>query len=162
MPVKDDFLAWANPQEKLEAVDYSDTHTQNANEEFIAEARAMGATVTFPGDGELQLDFDTEEQWLALDYKLNKFHRVFQGTNAYVYSVTPSVSGLPHRHVVLFICRSGVAVNLTETERVALQMFFGSDTNRELHNLCRVMQGCEHPTLFLEGLKWHQVAGIGL
>jgi hypothetical protein len=140
----------------MNLAEYSDDHTPEANDEFLQAVLSNGGKIVLPWTGELLLDFDTQEQADKLFERIDKFHRTFKGSRVTVTKATPSASGPPHQHVILLVEMRGEPVKFDNITAIALQMYFGSDANRELHGICRTLNNCSTPTIFVEGIKWHE------
>lgn len=113
-------------------------------DETAKQAKAAGCYVKHPKDNELFVDIDNESDLLTFEknVKVLEQHIVVKGWNA-----TPSKSGLPKRHIVVWLDRD-VKDNV---ERILLQAVLGSDRLRELLSYVRIDQGINHnPTVFFE------------
>lgn len=134
-------------------------HTDEENEAHIAKYKAAGFEVVFPAPNELQLDIDNNDDYAMIFYKMHKFNSMCAPWQVELIEKRPSASGLPHRHIVLRLLHKDgpIEATLPVIARIALQMFFGSDSFRELHNFCRYLMECEHPIMFIEGGKWSDV-----
>jgi len=148
-----DFDKFKDELEKTEA--HYGVHSDEYQDMCILAVESAGGEVVFPKKNELQLDIDSGVALYELfEVKIPKFKKS-TGKDALIVSNAPSASGLPHRHVVI---DPGFG-DLNECERIALQLWFGSDCNRELHGLLRLFEGCTQPTLFFEKVKWSDVVG---
>lgn len=89
-----------------------------------AKAKQKGCDVRMPKPSELFIDLDTDEAFALFEAQWKIFTEHVVATHV----VTPSQSGLPHRHVVVLL----PFVVKTEIERVLMQAMLGSDPKREL------------------------------
>ena len=110
----------------------------DASCEEVAELRCLD--VVYPKDNQLQLDLDTEEQWIEFNRRLPFFE-----VNPEVI-VKPSASGLPHRHVTLTF----PGHSFSPWERIAMQAALNSDPIREFLSARRLWQGTEKPSCLFE------------
>lgn len=125
-------------------------------EGFGREAKALledeGWRVDVPGDRELFIDIDTDEQFAVFERCFEIAHRELlkmpEHCEPAAYAVAPSPGGLPKRHVRVQLPPSMPA--LTVTERVAWQAALGSDPVRETLALIRIQRGDDMPTIFKE------------
>lgn len=112
-------------------------------EPAFKQANERGMDVVYPKPNELQLDFDTQEQYDF--YESNKWI-LDEHFGILAETVRISKSGLPHRHV--YVELNAV---LTVASRILLQAAMGSDRKRELLSFVMHTRGNEpRPTLFLE------------
>lgn len=111
--------------------------------DYIARMEEEGYKVVIPEPNELQIDIDSDEdylRWLTAKGVLDRNEIEHQ-----VIREAPSRSGLPGRHIVVRFPQP-----LDPWQRIALQGALGSDHVRELLSCIRLMRGDEHPTLFVE------------
>ena len=110
--------------------------------DFIKLVEEEGGKVVIAAKDELQIDLDTEE-----DYKrwLRSSEIFFRYVDITKVMVTPSYSGLPHRHITIKL-----PFKVGRWQRLALQAALGSDPIRELLSSIRYMEGDKYPTLFRE------------
>lgn len=99
--------------------------------------------LVYPEHNQIQIDIDSEEAWQTHKELLELYESRFDYIRKCV--VTPSKSGLPHRHVTITLNNTVDAV-----ERIALQAALGSDRKRELISLSRLEQGEQRVTRFFE------------
>ncbi|PWT76403.1 MAG: hypothetical protein C5B59_06670 [Bacteroidetes bacterium] len=121
--------------------DYEVRNSPNSQRALI-EAEQEGLLVVFPEPNQLQLDFDTEHQYNVyreLYPIIDKYYSIMEE------QVTPSRSGLPHRHVTVTL-----GITLNNYQRIAIQACLGSDRVRELLSVIQEDNKDPHPTLFLE------------
>ena len=114
--------------------------------EFVAEK--LKCRVVYPQDNQLQLDMDTEAQFAEFE---RRFADLFTWDRSEQLSfptieITPSKSGLPHRHITLTF----PGVIFTSLERVLMQTLLGSDPVREKMNTLRVIKGISKPCRLFE------------
>jgi hypothetical protein len=116
-------------------------NSKNAEDRAVRE----GLDIRFPADNELFIDIDNEHSYLMFEKQIDivKKHVGLKCTT--VTTVTPSMHGLPGRHIVVTLSR-----NVTELERICLQACMGSDRVRELLGFIQNVNKDPHPTLFLE------------
>lgn len=126
---------------------------EEAREEYLERMRAEGNVVSIPEEDELQIDIDTEEQYVRFCALYEIFEREMKcsvhggGINRHE---TPSRSGLPNRHI-----RIHLPFNVGPAERIAWQAALGSDPTRELLSLFRVLRGESDPTMLIEQPGWN-------
>lgn len=108
------------------------------------KARELDCAVVYPEAAELQLDLDDEESFVHFQKQRERLRVIGVTFNV---EVSPSKSGLPHRHVSC-VFRNGYQV--TALERIAFQYFLGSDKRREDRSMVRFLTGDRTPTLFFE------------
>lgn len=118
---------------------FNDEYDFDAKAEEVAKSK--GLVVVFPKSNQIQLDLDTENSYDEFLRRLPCF--MFDNIE---YSVAPSASGLPHRHVTLtFLTRA-----FTEWERICIQAALGDDPLRVFLNTRRLLAGCENPSRLFE------------
>lgn len=120
---------------------------------WIAKAKALGIEVRVPKPNELFLDLDTQKAWAKLVPLLSA---VTERTGI-VLKITEewfSSSGWPHRHVIV-----EANTEITQEFRAFLQMYMGSDPNRELRSYADIHDGAKYPTVFIEG-PWKTTEGL--
>lgn len=115
---------------------------------FIARVIAEGYDVVSPKANELQIDIDTEEQYVVFHDSLAMLIANSTTPNPRVVE-RPSRSGLPHMHISVTL-----PYDVTPWQRIAMQAALGSDPRREVLSCVRLMRGDEHPTLFVEAKKF--------
>lgn len=136
-----------------------DYDLNEARADYIARMEAEGNTVVYPASNELQLDIDSEEdylRWMATREVLDRNKISYE-----VVSEKPSRSGLPKRHIIIELPSA-----IDPWQRIAMQAAFGSDHIRELLSCIRLMRGDDHPTLLVEkglecGCPSHHTHGPG-
>jgi hypothetical protein len=119
---------------------YGQPNSQNA----INRAQLENLTVVFPQPYELFIDLDNEHSYQMFIRLFQIFLKFVDGDAS--FTERPSKSGLPKRHVTVYMSRDVK----DETERVMFQAFLGSDRVRELLGYVQAANGDPHPTLFLE------------
>lgn len=107
------------------------------------EAKNYGLVAVHPCHDELQVDLDTEADYVVFQKRLCTFQKHVPIVQV---RVNPSKSGLPHRHIT---------VQLEENieshwQRIAMQAVLGSDGNREMFNVIRTHGGGNAPSVFFE------------
>lgn len=113
------------------------------------EAAKVGCYVVYPADNQLQIDIDSDEAFALFEKRMAELYRrtpypMYQLSHDPV--ITPSKSGLPHRHVTLtFSMRV-----FSEWERIGMQLALGSDPTREALNALRLASGIGKPSRFFE------------
>jgi hypothetical protein len=108
-------------------------------------AEKLGCKVVYPLSTQLQLDMDTEEQFLEYERRLGELLGWCEVDTPKFISITPSKSGLPHRHITITFNRE-----FTDAERIGLQVFLGSDLVREKMNILRLHNGIARPCRLFE------------
>jgi hypothetical protein len=115
----------------------------NNFEDAVEKAKSKGKIIIEPTDNELQLDIDSKEQYNILAARMMELnensHCIFH-TQEF-----PSQGGAWHKHIYLKL-----AVDTPILERIALQLFLGSDPVKEYLSLCLVKIGDPHPVLMFE------------
>jgi hypothetical protein len=132
--------------EVIHPSDEGATFEPQTSEEAVKQAKANGWDVAFPTDDELQLDIDDTAAARLFDLRKSMVHRhwIIDSTTR-----RESKSGNSQRfHLTVKLSRK-----VTPLERIALQMFLGSDPKRELFSLIRTTQNDPNPTLFFEKKK---------
>lgn len=129
--------------DNLNKSDYAEDQANETRLQWIKRKEEAGFIVDYPAENELFIDIDSDENWQIFKNQLKIFERNFGSIKS--YSVKPSKSGLPKRHVRLLL-----PFTVTELQRIAFQAAFGSDLVREMISLARHRNGDDHPTLFLE------------
>lgn len=112
-------------------------------------AEQVGCTLRIATDTELFIDIDTEDQYLQCQSMLgwlNGDHQIY-----HKWVVTPSKSGLPHRHVIATLREPRPLI-----ERITLQAVCGSDPLREAISLKRARTGEENAVIFFEPKSTYQ------
>ncbi len=112
---------------------------------YIARVVSEGKAVVIPSDRQLQLDIDSEAHYAAFLLSAEVVLRNWPDCDGIEIEDHPSSSGLPRRHITLTL-----PFPVTPWQRIALQAAFGSDPIREILSATRLMNGDEHPTLFVE------------
>ncbi len=117
---------------------------EEARERYTARKMAEGFEIVLPKENELQIDIDSEEDYL-------RFQKMFfTVVNKNISGITikrncPSQSGFPKRHITL-----SLPIDINFLERIALQACLGSDNVREFLSLIRYWTGDKYPSLFVE------------
>lgn len=114
-------------------------------EEFQEQCKEKGLIIVLPGEKELQIDIDSEEQYKTFQRNYSAFCNMIDDSANFVVTEKISHSGLPHRHITIKL-----TWNVFDTSRIALQAALGSDPMRELLSMVRVLQGIPNPTAFAE------------
>lgn len=108
-------------------------------------AGSMGCRVVYPAPNQIQLDMDTEAQFTEYNKRFADLFGWAEMEFPTDIMITPSKSGMPHRHITLTFSR-----DFTDTERIALQMLLGSDLVREKMNVLRLFKGIKQPCRLFE------------
>ncbi len=110
----------------------------------IAAAKAGGFEVTFSDEKTLLIDIDSEQQYETFQNRLSRLDEMTDyEMNKYV-----SVSGLPHRHVII-----STVQGFNIMERLFLQLFLGSDPIREFISYLRVLEDDANPSMLVKDGK---------
>ena len=123
------------PRYDIEAID----------DAWIREAWERGISVDIPQGNELFLDIDTEADYGNLPERMVAV-REKTGVELQISRSRYSQSGAPHRHITM-----RANIKLSRELRVFLQMYLGSDRDRELRSMRDIMLGSKYPTVFIEG-----------
>lgn len=115
--------------------------------QYLERIKDEGLVPSFPADNELQIDIDTQAQYVKFRAQLEILQRSIGGQHDIELEpvVTPSKSGLPRRHV-----RIRLPFKLDVWQRIAWQAALGSDPVRELLSCVRAHRGDDHPTMLVE------------
>jgi hypothetical protein len=106
--------------------------------------KTKGLKIVYPKNNELFIDIDTEKQWLDFQERMVVYTNHFG--NDHTYKVSPSISGLPHRHIVVTL-----PFEINDIMRIALQAVLGSSPSRECMSIYKLLDDdLQHPTLFME------------
>ncbi len=105
-------------------------------------AASKGLLVVLPKPNELLIDIDSDSAFATFEVQVERV-RKFEPLS---YTVKPSKSGGPCRHVTVELERS-VA---DDRERILLQAVLGSDPFRELLSWASSKAGHTKPTMFFE------------
>lgn len=106
------------------------------------QAEKKGCTVEIATDYQLLIDIDSEEAFAFFEQQLAVLESL--GTVPILYhTVRPSKSGLPKRHVTVFLDEP-----LEMELRILLQAVLGSDRKRELLAFTGFLRGQENPVVF--------------
>lgn len=111
--------------------------------DFITRMELEGNRIVLPADNELQIDIDSEEDYLRFLQACAVLER--NEVEHKIIRITESRSGYPKRHIII-----EWPTLLDPWKRIALQAALGSDHIRELLSSIRLMRGDEHPTLLVE------------
>lgn len=112
-------------------------------EHAICRAVEIGVQIVLPTKNQLQIDLDSEDDYVYFEKQLKTLKRLFHVNEV---NVQPSRHGLPRRHVTITL--DGGIDDMT---RLALQAACGSDRVRELLNIVRVLDRPYEPSsLFYE------------
>jgi len=114
-----------------------------SSEEAYKKAEREGKKVVLPDEYTLQIDIDTKEAYELMvnrlvDLTMWDYWPIIEKDEV-------SFTGEPHRHVYI-----RVAKKLEILERIALQMYLGSDSKRELLSIIRYTMNDPAPTKFFE------------
>ena len=106
-----------------------------------------GQRIRFPEDNELFIDIDTAEAWEDFGKRRFVLYALLKAAGHTIddIEVTPSKSGLPHRHIVLRLSGS-----VTMEQRIIFQLALGSDYVREIMNYAAWLNGESNPSIFIE------------
>ena len=106
-----------------------------------------GQRIRVPEDNELFIDIDTAEAFEEFENRRFVLYRLLKAAGHTIdgIEVTPSKSGLPHRHIVLRL--SGA---MTMEQRIIFQLALGSDYVREMMNYAAWLNGEPNPSIFIE------------
>lgn len=120
-----------------------------AYEANAAEAAARRDLIVHVARGpELFVDIDNNAQFSVFVVQARR--ALAAGLIQDRVSLTPSASGLPHRHARLFATHN----DLSNVDRIALQLVLGSDPYHEMCSLVCDQRGHDEPTLFFEKYEW--------
>jgi hypothetical protein len=121
---------------------HDEEYDMNLFEDACNKAKRKGLKVVQSTRSLLLVDIDTKEQWdLYQERKRFIENRIpFAKTQ-----IVPSVSGGEHRHVYIRLEKS-----FPIAERIAMQMFLGSDPIREMLSLRLITFDDVCPSLFFE------------
>ncbi len=107
-----------------------------------SNAAARGLVVVHPTEHEIFVDLDNDA---ALERFESMLPKLREHVTVESVQVTPSASGLPHRHAVVMLKGT-----VTPMERLLLQAILGSDPVRELLGFARERAGIKTSSLFFE------------
>jgi len=108
-------------------------------------AKSKGCRVVYPASNQLQLDIDSDAAFGEFVRRLADLRKWSRMESVPEMVITPSKSGLPHRHITLTFDQ-----NFGKWERIALQMLLGSDLVREKMNVLRTVRGNPQPVRLFE------------
>lgn len=117
-------------------------------ERYVNRMLSEGYDILVPGDDELQLDLDSDEDYgrfVVAIARLKSEYDAKASDTELVWEERPSKSGLPHKHIIVHL-----PATITNLERIALQAVLGSDRTREMLSLFRLWDGDPVPTLLAE------------
>lgn len=113
------------------------------SDKVIEREKSLGLNdVVFPGPNELQLDFDSEDDYDRFRGELLNLLGEVHPFAQIVLDEPSKTSG--HRHVVVQL-----ECSLTPLTRLLLQACLGSDRKRELLGYINLQRGDQQPTLFI-------------
>jgi hypothetical protein len=112
-------------------------------EEYLCNLEAKGIQVIEPEKDEVFLDLDTDEDFHEFIERLRHMQDYLH--YGFDYTITTSKSGLPHRHVVVKM------FEMSDWERVAVQMALNSDPMREFLSVIRLINMEKRPIVLFEG-----------
>ena len=118
----------------------------NFDESAEEVASAKGLVVVFPEDNQLQIDLDSDEAYKEFDRRLEAFELSDTHFESASVVITPSASGLPHRHVTITFPRR----TFDESPRMLLQAALNDDPLRVFLNARRFIFGVKNPTRLFE------------
>jgi hypothetical protein len=108
----------------------------------IAQAVADGFVVTIAAGSVLQVDIDSDADYMAFQSLWGMFADI---TGGQVKLIVPSRSGLPKRHITITL-----PYEVDDITRLALQAILRSDPRRELFGYRRVRDGIAPVTVFID------------
>lgn len=123
-------------------IEYDPTGMPNS-ENAITRAQAEDLLIVYPRPNQLFVDLDNEHSFLLFKKQFDLFVKFIDADAE--FSEAPSKSGLPKRHVTVWL-----SCEVTEEKRILFQALLGSDRVRELLGYVQESNGDPHPTLFLE------------
>lgn len=106
------------------------------------QAEKKGCTVEIATDLELMIDIDSEEAFAFFEQQMEVLVSL-ETIHFDHYIVRASKSGLPKRHVTVFLVEP-----IDMTTRILLQAVLGSDRKRELLAFTGLLRGQENPVVF--------------
>jgi hypothetical protein len=112
-----------------------------------AEAAKNGCVVVEPKEDELFIDLDSEEAVKNFERQFEKLETLMDFKNLEGI-VIQSKSGPPHYHAKVIIPNQDFTLN--EWKRLSLQVFLGSDLEREKLNMLRLFLTGQALNLFFE------------
>ena len=118
------------------------TAYSESREEYIERVKEEGFEIYYPNDHELFLDIDSTEAYNDFYARIERLSVEYKGVKV-VYD-EPSKSGLPRRHIVVYM----PFPLKNHYHRIAYQAVLCSDYMRELLSLFRVDSGDPFPSLF--------------
>lgn len=136
---------------EVQYIEYDPTGQPNS-QNAINRAALQNLTVVFPTPFHLFIDIDTELSYQMFIRQFQMFKK-FVDNDAY-FIEAPSKSGLPKRHITVFLSNPV----RDEEQRILFQALLGSDRVREMLGYVQASNGDPHPTLFLEA-KPKQLTG---
>jgi len=105
-------------------------------------AWARGLLVSYPGSRQLFIDIDGRDAWATFEFRMKRLLKMF----VLQYTYTQSPSGRPYfRHVTVELDE-----DITEMERLFLQLYLGSDAMREILSYHALKDGVARPTVFFD------------
>lgn len=113
-----------------------------SDEYMYKKAAEQNLDVELATDTTLFLDIDSEEAFAYFEQQLAVYDSLDIVDYDY-YVVRPSKSGLPKRHITVYLFEP-----LPLVERILLQAVLGSDRKRELLAYVGSKSGQEHPVVF--------------
>lgn len=109
------------------------------------DAQTLNCEVVLPEDNQLQIDIDSEEDFLLYLKNIERFDQ--HVARIVKEEIKPSRSGGDRKHITLTLDGSIV---LEPDQRILYQLMLGSDRTREFLSYIRVLNEDENPTLFIE------------
>jgi hypothetical protein len=132
---------------ELNLIEEKDISLYDIFRDPFKEAAKVGCMVVEPEYDELFIDLDNEEALENFNLQLKKL-RDFAATEIIKSEYYPSKSGPPHYHAKVKIY--GEYFPDHEWKRLALQVFLGSDLEREKLNILRLFITGQTLNLFFE------------
>ena len=112
--------------------------------EIVAENQ--NCVVVYPEPNQLQIDIDSDEEFEKYKNRLEIIQFKIPELEIEDIVVTPSKSGLPHRHITITI----KGKEFSTLERIVYQLMFGSHYMRESLNALRYVSGMLDVSRFFE------------
>jgi hypothetical protein len=143
------FDYWGNPivEKKTVVHPYGVTgndHVAHVQKKLDMLLKGKDFEIVLPKPNQLQIDYDQKELPENFQDRLMMCTKAFCHSHQMLhYQVTRSMSGNLHVTVTL-------PVEISDTERVAWQLAFGSDPLRESTSLMSIRRNVANPTLLIE------------
>jgi len=110
-------------------------------EKLQEEAKKKGLKIVLPKKNQLFVDIDDKESMEVFNKRFEMLKSLFKC----VAKKEISRSGFPHYHICV-----NTEKNFTDTERILLQLFLGSDIDHEFLSYKDYTNGEAYPVLFFE------------